>query len=141
GPIGSIITPPLVGLSKSKDLPFASSLCGACRDVCPVRINIPHVLLNLRSEWAAGRAVDERGKRRQPTLLERAAIKAWAFAMRHTRLYNFTVRLAARFQGPLLNDGKLQSLPFAFSGWTENRDFPPLAAKPFRALWREQEKP
>jgi L-lactate dehydrogenase complex protein LldF len=140
GPIGAIITPPLVGLGKSKDLPFASSLCGACRDVCPVRINIPHVLLNLRSEWAEGRVIDEHGKRKRPSWVERAAIKAWAFTMRHTSLYNFTFRFAAKFQGPLLKDGKLQSLPFAFSGWTANRDFPPLAAKSFRALWREQEK-
>src|SRR5256714_12080377 len=55
GPIGAIITPPLAGLEKSKDLPFASSLCGACREVCPVRINIPHVLLSLRRDWSEGK--------------------------------------------------------------------------------------
>jgi hypothetical protein len=45
--------------------------------------------------------------------------------------------LPALFQGPLLNDGKFDRLPFAFGGWTENRDFPPLAKKSFRAMWRD----
>ena len=140
GPIGSIITPPLTGLSKSKDLPFASSLCGACREICPVKINIPHLLLNLRNDWAEGKAVDETGKRKRPSFAERAAIKAWTFAMRHASIYNFAFRIAAHLQGPLMKDGKLEALPFAFGGWTENRDFPPLARKPFRSLWREIEK-
>jgi L-lactate dehydrogenase complex protein LldF len=140
GPIGSVITPPLIGLSKSKDLPFASSLCGACREICPVKINIPHLLLNLRSEWAEGEAADETGERTRPPFAERMAVKAWAFAMRHPSIYNLAFRLAARLQGPLMNDGRLETLPFALSGWTENRDFPPLARKPFRSIWREIEK-
>jgi L-lactate dehydrogenase complex protein LldF len=140
GPIGSIITPPLIGLGKSKDLPFASSLCGACREICPVKINIPHVLLTLRSEWAEGKARDETGARKGPSVVERAAIKLWAFAMRHPTIYKLTFRLAAKLQGPLMNDGKLDDLPFAFGGWTVNRDFPPLAKKDFRTMWREIEK-
>jgi hypothetical protein len=60
--------------------------------------------------------------------------------MRHASIYNFVFRLVAKLQGPLMRDGKLESLPFAFGGWTESRDFPPLARKPFRALWREIEK-
>jgi L-lactate dehydrogenase complex protein LldF len=140
GPIGSIITPPLIGLGKSKDLPFASSLCGACREVCPVKINIPHVLLTLRSEWAEGKARDEKGGRKRPSIVERAAIKAWAFAMRHPSVYSLTFRLAAKLQGPLMKDGMIESLPFAFGGWTVNRDFPPLARRDFRSMWREIEK-
>ena len=136
GPIGSIITPPMVGLERSKDLPFASSLCGACREVCPVRINIPHILLNLRSEWAE----PANGRRKRPSFAERAAIKAWAFAMRHPRIYNLLFRLPALFQGPLLKDGKLDRLPFALGRWTAYRDFPPVARRPFRSLWRDMEK-
>lgn len=138
GPIGSIITPPLIGLGKSKDLPFASSLCGACREICPVRINIPHVLLQLRSEWAEGKAGGETGAR--PSIVERAVIRLWAFAMRHTAIYKLTFRLAAKLQGPLMKDGKLDDLPFAFGGWTINRDFPVLAKKDFRSMWRDLEK-
>jgi L-lactate dehydrogenase complex protein LldF len=133
GPIGAIITPQLVGLEKTKDLPFASSLCGACREICPVKINIPHILLSLRSDWVE-RKGDQRGS---PSLIERMAFKAWAFAMRHRTIYNMVFRLPALFQGPLLKDGKLDRLPFAFGGWTENRDFPPLARKSFRRMWRD----
>ena len=136
GPIGSIITPPMVGLERSKDLPFASSLCGACREICPVRINIPHILLNLRSEWAEPVNSNLAG----PKLSERAGIKAWAFAMRHPAVYKLIFRLAAIFQGPLLRDGKFDHLPFALSRWTVNRDFPPLARRSFRSLWRDMEK-
>ena len=138
GPIGSIITPPLVGIEKSKDLPFASSLCGACREVCPVRINIPHVLLSLRGDWSEG-ASDGEQRPRAP-LAERLAIKAWAFAMKHPRLYNWSFRLPAKLQGPLLKDGRFERLPLAASNWTRNRDFPAIAPKPFRALWREMNK-
>jgi L-lactate dehydrogenase complex protein LldF len=137
GPIGSIITPPLRGLEQSKDLPFASSLCGACREVCPVRINIPHILLSLRSEWSEG---DDEHRPHAP-LIERMAIKVWAWAMKHPRLYNWSFRLPARLQGPLLKDGKFERLPLAAGNWTRNRDFPAIARKPFRALWREMNKP
>ncbi|MFL6276102.1 MAG: LutB/LldF family L-lactate oxidation iron-sulfur protein [Blastocatellia bacterium] len=136
GPIGSIITPPLVGLEQTKDLPFASTLCGACREVCPVRINIPHVLLSLRGDWSEGKG----DKQPRGPWLERMAIKAWAWAMKHPRVYNWSFRLPARFQRLLLKDGKFERLPLAFGNWTRNRDFPAIAPKPFRALWREMNK-
>ena len=133
GPIGSIITPPMIGIDKSKHLPFASTLCGACRDVCPVRINIPHVLLKLREEWVE----DKAGHDKRPGLLERIAMRMWAFTMSHTWAYNIAFRLPAFFQGPMLEDGKFKRLPLVFSGWTENRDFPALAKKSFRSMWRD----
>ncbi|HWO02951.1 MAG TPA: LutB/LldF family L-lactate oxidation iron-sulfur protein [Blastocatellia bacterium] len=136
GPIGSIITPPMAGIQNAKDLPFASSLCGACREVCPVRINIPHILLKLRSEWVEDKREDGSG----PPLFERAAMKIWLQAMSHRVSYNLLFRTAARFQGPLLENGKLNRLPPPFSAWTESRDFPPLARKSFRQMWKEMEK-
>ncbi|HSE98606.1 MAG TPA: LutB/LldF family L-lactate oxidation iron-sulfur protein, partial [Blastocatellia bacterium] len=136
GPIGSIITPALAGLEKSRDLPFASTLCGACKEICPVRINIPHVLLRLRSEWSEG----ERGAVKGPSALEKLAMKVWAFIMRHPALYSLVFRGAAFLQGPMLSDGKLDRLPFPFDGWTRNRDFPPLAKRSFRSMWREIER-
>ncbi len=135
GPIGSILTPAFAGLEKSKDLPFASTLCGACREICPVRIDIPRILLKLRSEWAEG----DRAHRAGAPLTERLAIKLWAFAMRRRFLYSFAFRTAAFLQGPMLEDGKLKRLPFAFGGWTQNRDFPALARKSFRSMWRDEE--
>ena len=133
GPIGSIITPAFAGLEKSKDLPFASTLCGACREICPVRIDIPRILLKLRSDWSQGKRGDSR-----PPLFERLAIKMWAFAMRHRLTYNLAFRVPAFLQGPLLEDGRIKRLPFALGGWTENRDFPPLARKSFRSMWSDQ---
>ena len=136
GPIGSIITPPMVGIEKARDLPFASTLCGACREVCPVRINIPHVLLGLRNEWVEAKREDRSG----PAWIERAAMRLWRLAMGHRGLYNLLFRTAAFFQGPLLEDGKLKRMPPPFNGWTENRDFPPLARKSFREIWGELER-
>jgi L-lactate dehydrogenase complex protein LldF len=136
GPIGSIITPPLAGLQRSKDLPFASTLCGTCKEVCPVRINIPRVLLHLRSEWSEGEPRRGEG----PTLAEKAAMRLMSFVMRHPRLYTLVFRGAAWFQGPMLKDGKIERLRFPFNGWTETRDFPPLARRSFRSMWRDIEK-
>jgi L-lactate dehydrogenase complex protein LldF len=135
GPIGSILTPAFAGLEKSKDLPFASTLCGACREICPVRIDIPRILLKLRSEWSEGDSSHRAGA----SLTERVGIKLWSFAMRSPSLYNFVFRAAAFLQGPMLEDGKLKHLPFAFGGWTQNRDFPALARKSFRSMWRDEE--
>lgn len=133
GPIGSVVTPAMVGIEQSKDLPFASSLCGACREVCPVRINIPHLLLKLRNEWVEGEGRRSKG----PSAAERVAMRMWAFAMRHRRVYNFVFRIPARLQGPMLEDGKFRRLPFVMGGWTENRDFPALARRSFREIWRD----
>ena len=133
GPIGSMITPAFAGLEKSKDLPFASTLCGACREICPVRIDIPRILLKLRSDWSEGKH-DGGG----PPLLEKLAIKLWAFAMRHRIIYNLAFRVPAFLQGPFLQDGKLKRLPFALGGWTQKRDFPALARRSFRSMWGDE---
>jgi L-lactate dehydrogenase complex protein LldF len=133
GPIGSMITPALAGLEKSKHLPFASTLCGACREICPVRIDIPRILLKLRSDWSEGKH-DGGG----PPLVEKLAIKLWAFAMRHRIIYNLAFRAPAFLQGPFLEDGKLKRLPFALGGWTQNRDFPALARRSFRSMWDDE---
>jgi len=133
GPIGSIITPAFAGLEKAKDLPFASTLCGACREICPVRIDIPRILLKLRSDWSEAQA-NEGG----PSIIERLAMKLWSFAMRHRWMYNIGFRVAAFIQGPMAEDGKIKRLPFTFAGWTEYRDFPTLARKSFRSMWKDE---
>ena len=133
GPIGSIITPAFAGLEKAKDLPFASTLCGACREICPVRIDIPRILLKLRSDWS-----EAKSNAGGPSLVEKLTIKLWSFAMRHRAIYSLGFRIAAFLQGPMSEDGKIKRLPFAFSGWTEYRDFPVLARKSFRSMWNDQ---
>lgn len=134
GPIGSIITPAFAGLEKTKDLPFASTLCAACREICPVRIDIPRILLKLRSDWS-----EDIHRNGGPPRLEKLAIKLWALAMRHPAIYSLAFRLPALLQGPLLEDGKLKKLPFALGGWTASRDFPPLARKSFRSMWNDRQ--
>src|SRR5262245_25888348 len=82
GPIGAVITPQLTGLSKATQLPYASSLCGACREVCPVKIDIPALLLHLRSEIAESSATgtaDQKGPVKRK-LAERIAFRLYAFA-------------------------------------------------------------
>src|SRR5205085_3960655 len=82
GPIGAVITPQLFGLEKSKQLPYASSLCGACREVCPVKIDIPELLLHLRSEIVEGDA-----HQTKPPAAERLAFSMYSFAWRRPALY------------------------------------------------------
>jgi L-lactate dehydrogenase complex protein LldF len=130
GPIGAIITPQLVGIDKASELPFASSLCGACKDICPVKIDIPRVLLELRSSVISDRRVGA-------GLLLRIAVRLWRFTMENKRIYNLLSRLSYYFQKPWVRHGRLVSLPFPFSRWTIKRDFPTVAKKPFRKQWKE----
>jgi L-lactate dehydrogenase complex protein LldF len=119
GPIGAILTPQLQGLREGRTLPFASSLCGACYEVCPVEIDIPRVLVHLRS-----RVVDS-APAWQP---EKAAMKGMyrAFASRRSfEAAQRAARLGARFPWPL-------------RAWTSTRDLPEVPAETFREWWRRE---
>ncbi|HEX8104415.1 MAG TPA: LutB/LldF family L-lactate oxidation iron-sulfur protein [Solirubrobacteraceae bacterium] len=122
GPIGAILTPQLQGMEKAGTLPYASSLCGACGDVCPVKIDIPSVLVHLR-----GRAVRE--KRRGG---EAAAMRAAAFAFSTRGRYERAQRLARR-GGGLARAGLV---PPPLTGWTAARELPEVPAQSFREWWR-----
>src|SRR5437588_4931504 len=97
GPIGAVITPQLFGLTKSAQLPYASSLCGACREVCPVKIDIPELLLHLRAELTEGsRQEAEAGGQYGPAKrrrLEHFAFRIWAAAMARPRWYEWSGKL------------------------------------------------
>jgi L-lactate dehydrogenase complex protein LldF len=129
GPIGSIITPHLMGMDKAGTLPFASSLCGACGEVCPVKIDIPHQLVHLRH-----RAVNEPSPMNKPS--ERLMWTAWSFAMRGPLRYRMAmwfVRLGVRL-APWLpwHPGKL-------GHWTRGRELPQVpAGTSFRGWWRRR---
>lgn len=129
GPIGSILTPHLLGLQQAGKLPFASSLCGACGEVCPVKIDIPHQLVHLRH-----RAVNEPSPARSP--LERLMWKAWALAMSgplRYRLAMFAVRQGIRLAR------WLPWQPGQLGAWTRGRELPEVpAGPPFRLWWRRQ---
>jgi L-lactate dehydrogenase complex protein LldF len=128
GPIGAILTPQLIGIENAKSLPFASTLCGACYEVCPVKIDIPTVLLHLRG--AAVRAGAPRGER----LLMRAA----GFVLASPRRLRLAQRAGQLAQRPFLRDGLLRRVPPPLSRWTATRDLKPVAPQSFRDWWRSR---
>ena len=126
GPIGAVITPLLNGLKNAAPLPHASSLCGTCKAVCPVDIDLPRMLLDLRHDLV------EEG---HSQFIWDAGIKGWAITHRSPRLYRLSGR-AARLGTKITGD----NLPGPLSGWTKYRDFPGFAPKSFHELWEEREK-
>ncbi len=128
GPIGAVITPLLKGTSEAKDLPFASSLCGACWEACPVGIPLHDLLLKLRN-----RQVDEGVRSKGETL----AFKGFENTMRSPALFKISGKMGRVAQRPLLKDGSVRPLPGPLGAWTNSRDLPPLAKKSFRELWKE----
>src|SRR5882672_3369514 len=107
GPIGAVITPQLIGLDKAAKLPYASSLCGACREVCPVKIDIPRLLLHLRSEISQRHDEEDGRKTRGRGLGERLAFGIWVSVMTRPWLYETSSRLARLWQGLIVHEGKI----------------------------------
>jgi L-lactate dehydrogenase complex protein LldF len=126
GPIGSVITPHLRGLQSWKHLSGASSLCGACTETCPVRIDLHHHLLQNRRNAVQGR----------PAWWEKHLWSGFGFLMRHPALYRLSAPLGrlAMHLYPLVERGKLDPL----ASWTRTRDFPRLAPYSFKDYWRER---
>jgi iron-sulfur cluster protein len=129
GPIGAILTPQLQRLESGRSLPWASSLCGACYEVCPVEIDIPRVLVHLR-----GRVVDSEPAWKP----EKAAMKAMYRAFSSRRAYERAQRVARLGSRPLGRRGRIERLPWPLSGWTDTRDFPEPPAETFRDWWRRE---
>jgi L-lactate dehydrogenase complex protein LldF len=122
GPIGAILTPQLQGLDAAPSLPWASSLCGACYEVCPVKIDIPTVLVHLR-----GRVVRETDA--EPRT-ERAAMAAMAKVFGSRRAFERAQALARLGRGPLV--------AAALAPWTRSRELPEPPDQSFREWWRER---
>jgi L-lactate dehydrogenase complex protein LldF len=127
GPIGSILTPLYDSVSANPHLPHASSLCGACQAACPVRINIPHMLIGLRE------LQHHHGKNRW----ERWAYALWAQILRRPWAYRLAMRMARAVLRPFAESGWLSSLPGPGGAWTKMRDFPAPARRSFRERWRD----
>jgi L-lactate dehydrogenase complex protein LldF len=136
GPIGAIITPQYMGINFEPGLPFASSLCGACAEVCPVKIDIPKILLELRC------GVKKSEAREKQNRLEKFAFRGFAWLMTHPRMFELAGRIAAGVAGS--DDGRwLKSAPGLFGvgplrAWLSERDLPPMPAKSFRQMWRSR---
>ncbi len=130
GPIGAIVTPQLVGLQHSQSLPYASSLCGACYEVCPVKINIPEVLIHLR-----GRVVREQKSALDPEAL---AMKTAAAIFASHRRFEAAQRLGRLGQRPFVSKGWVRGLPGMLGNWTRVRDLRALPPQTFREWWKER---
>ncbi len=135
GPIGAIITPQIQGLKKGAELPFASTLCGACKDVCPVKIDIPRILLELRRRVVEGRSEDRVGE----GFFQKLGIKLWRLSMEKRKIYEVLLSLSYFLQQIWTRGSQdmIKTLPFPFSLWTKHRDFPRISEHPFRERWKE----
>ncbi|HZL28907.1 MAG TPA: LutB/LldF family L-lactate oxidation iron-sulfur protein [Acidobacteriaceae bacterium] len=136
GPIGAILSPQLQNLEHSRSLPYASTLCGACYEVCPVKINIPETLIHLR-----GRIVREDQKTLSGIFsAENLAMQIAAKAFLNHRSYEAAQRLARMGQRIFERDGQLTNLPGMAGGWTKFRDLKPIPKSSFRDWWKAREK-
>lgn len=132
GPIGAVLTPNLDGLNNdNRFLPYASSLCGACQEVCPVRIPLPDHLLKLRRD-----AVQQLGV----SIGERAAMRAWRIGMTAPGVYRAGAKLSRVGLRMLARRRKIRRLPPPFDAWTRGRDFPAFANESFRERWQQRRK-
>jgi len=128
GPIGKVLTPSLFGLEQWHELPAASSLCGACEEVCPVRIEIPKLLVELRKQSTGHMP---RGVRTGIAWYSRIATRP--------RLFRAVTRFAARVGRLLGRDGWMRPLPWVLRAWTEERALPAPASRTFHDWWRNRE--
>ncbi|MCW2577112.1 MAG: putative oxidoreductase subunit with NAD(P)-binding domain and ferredoxin-like domain [Modestobacter sp.] len=127
GPIGAVLSPMLTGVEDNASLPYASSLCGACYEVCPVAIDIPSILVHLRAEHVEAQE--------KPTA-EALAFRGLAKVMSNPRLWHLTQRAAKL--GRLISRGKPtlpNAMPPPISGWTRSRDLPTPPKETFVESW------
>jgi L-lactate dehydrogenase complex protein LldF len=140
GPIGAILTPQLKGLDdrSAASLPYASSLCGACYEVCPVKINIPEVLAHLR-----GKVVDrkrEKGGIKEKADPEHIGMKWMAKIFQSRSKYEKAQKWARSGQKVFVKDGVISNLPGQLSGWTAMRDIKPVPNQTFREWWEVRDE-
>jgi L-lactate dehydrogenase complex protein LldF len=128
GPIGAILTPQLRGVEEASTLPYASSLCGACYEVCPVMIDIPRVLVHLRAR------VVESGASAQS---ERAAMRALAWTFGDDRRYRRAQKIGRLAGRPFAHDGLIARLP-GLGAWTGTRDLRAVPRQTFREWWERR---
>jgi L-lactate dehydrogenase complex protein LldF len=131
GPIGAVITPSLIGVGQSAHLPGASTFCGKCESVCPMKIPLPKLMRHHReTDFAAGGG----------TAGFRNGLKLWSYFAKRPRLYHLAGRFGIAALGALgRSKGRFSWLPFA-SGWTQHRDFPAPQGRTFQQLWAETRK-
>ena len=128
GPIGTLLTPLLETLVDRADLPQASALCDACREACPVRIELPEMLILMRNDLRRLNRV---------SLGQRMGFAIWSRVMRNPRLYRLAARLVRIGLSIEAHQGWVERLPPAGDAWTDVRDLPVPADRPFHRIWEE----
>ena len=127
GPMGAVLTPSLIGIDKAGHLPNASTFCGRCEEVCPVRIPLPHMMRSWR---------EHEFERHLSPATVRTGLTFWSFFVRRPWLYALTTALAARVLAYVgRRAGRFRRLPLA-GGWTRHRDFPAPQGATFQAQWK-----
>jgi L-lactate dehydrogenase complex protein LldF len=130
GPMGAVLTPSLIGVDQAGHLPNASTFCGRCEEVCPVRIPLPRMMRSWR---------EREFERHLSPATVRAGLGLWAFFARRPRLYGLATALAARLLALFgRRHGRFRWLPLA-SGWTRHRDFPAPEGATFQAQWKARD--
>jgi L-lactate dehydrogenase complex protein LldF len=131
GPIGAAIDPLFIGLEEAADLPGASSFCGKCEDVCPMRIPLPNIMRYWR---------EQAFEREVTPLSQRAGITVWAWFAKRPALYRRAAGIAVAVLAKLAGrKGRLRRLPLA-EGWTAFRDLPAPEGRTFAQQWRAARK-
>jgi len=129
GPMGAVLTPSLIGVEEAGHLPNASTFCGQCEAVCPVKIPLPKLMRHWREREFAEKLTPP---------VYRAALGLWAWAARRPALYHALVELASRAVGWAGRDrGRFRAAPMA-AGWTAARDMPAPEGRSFHSLWAKQ---
>lgn len=132
GPIGAVLSPLLGGYEDYKELPYASSLCGACTEACPVKIPLHDLLIKHRRN-----IVEEQGK---AGFGEKLAMKGFSIAASSPKLYSMGAKAAPAVMGPLVKEGKVTKGPGPIKPWTDIRDFPEPSKQSFREWYKHREK-
>jgi len=132
GPMGAVLTPSLIGIDEAGNLPNASTFCGRCEEVCPVRIPLPRMMRSWR---------EREFERHLSPATVRAGLAFWAFFAKRPRLYGFATSIAARvLHWAGAARGRFSYLPLA-SGWTRYRDFPAPQGATFQSRWKDRDIP
>ncbi len=131
GPIGAVLTPTLIGVDQAGHLPNASTFCGRCESVCPMKIPLP----NMMRHWR-----EREFERHLSPATWRWGLGIWAWFARRPRLYQFGTKLVMRALGNLgARRGRFRRLPLA-GGWTKYRDLPAPEGQTFQEMWAERRK-
>jgi L-lactate dehydrogenase complex protein LldF len=131
GPMGAVLTPALIGVDLAGNLPNASTFCGRCEEVCPVRIPLPRMMRDWR---------EREFERRLSPATVRSGLALWAFFAKRPRLYGVATRIAMRVLALVgARYGRFRHLPLA-SAWTRDRDFPAPQGATFQSRWKRRKR-